>query len=600
MVLADYFLSPLGLVALVSVAPLVLLYLLRPKPSRLAVPTLAFLRAEAAGTQRNRVINRLTRNLLLLLQLLVLVLLAVSLAAPYVPVSSTVAVDETVLVVDASASMATESGGSTRFDRAVAAARDAVTATTSIVVDDATGRVLLQRGTAAQAREALSSLPRTDTPGGLRAAINRATSIAGDDARLVVLSDFADEGEWETAVAAARAEGLRVELQQFDGGGRENVGIVDLAFGRASVTATVANTGEAAASRTLTLGDRSQSLELEPGDVTTATFDVPAGGGQLVLSPGDSFPVDDVAPVTAPETAQIRVLLLTNDENRYLRTALEVIPEVDLTVEELPAAVTPEYDVVIFSNVDPERLLQGNLGVARDVLEGGGGVAVQAQPNLGAVGYGDLLAVSPRGLENTSAVTTTGSDPITEGIAFTPPDRHVEAELTEGRTLLVASDGSPLLATAQVDGGRLLYYGFVEDASQFKFDFRYPVFWKRAVYYLAGRESLSATNRRTGERLQVPPDATVETPTGPRSGPSVLLDRVGPYTADDRRVGAALRSQPESDVHTQPLNATSDPVIAGTRETEETVPFELTPIVVVGAFALVLLEVGFLRYRGDV
>lgn len=590
--LSGVFLTPLGLLGLTSLVPLIILYLLRPDPRRFEIPTYEFLMDETSGGGRSTALRRLRRNLLFILQVLALVLITLALASPYITLTQGAAEGETVLVVDASGSMRTQSGGETRFSRALAAARDEVSNPTSVVVTGATTRVELERGSSEEARQTLGALSPSDTPGDLREAIERASALAADDDRIVVISDFADDTDWQGAIASARARGQRVVQRQFAGGGRDNVGIVDLQLTTTKATVTVKNTGTSAASRTIRFGGETRQVSLEPGDVTSRTFPIPAGGGRIELGPGDSFATDDTAVVIAPEDATIDVLLITNDGNRFLETALSVLPNVDLTVKHPPAAVSADFDVIVFSNVNPNEVLDGTLKTARETVASGGGVAIQAQPDMGAVGYGDLLLVEPGQEVNTSSVSVVSDSRLVADTSFPAPDRHIQATLKAGRPLVNTSDGSPLIALSQSGRGQILYYGYLEDESDFKFQARYPVFWKHAVTTLSGRERLETINRRTGERVEFD-TGTIDAPTGPREGPSVLLDRVGVYRGE-RRVGANLLSVAESNVTAPPVETSG-----GSADGSQRRPFGLSPFVALAALGIVLVEIGFLRYRGD-
>ncbi|SEP22728.1 N-terminal double-transmembrane domain-containing protein [Halogranum amylolyticum] len=599
MALGNAFLTPLGLLGLASVIPLVILYLLRPKPSLVRLPTFAFLGVETEQATRHRFFERLRRDALFLFQLAVLVGVSIALATPYLSVPSAAVAEETVLVVDASASMSVESGGTTRFARAVDAAADAAAGSTTVVVAETNPRVVLRDGAAAAARQTVRDLRVTDAPGDLGAAVTAASTLTGPEGRIVVVSDFAGEG-WQTPVEEARARGLAVDLRQFRGGGTDNVGIVDLSFADGRVTATVRNSGASTATRQLGFdaADR-RAVQLAPGDVAVETFDVPPGGGVLRLTPSDSFDADDAAYVAAPGTAQVRVLLLTNDENTYLTTALGLVEEVDLTVVNPPTAVRGEYDVVVFGDVAPQRLLRGDLALARDTLADGGGVAVLAQEDLARLGYGDLLLLRPTREVGTTATATSGDDPLVAGIEFGGGE-YVRGEPRTGRTLVAANDGTPLVAVADSGGGRVLYYGYLERSSSFRFNYLYPVFWKRATLSLAGRASLEDLNYRTGERLTFADDTTVATPNGRVTGTTVPLSQAGIYTVDGREVGASLLDVVESDVNA-PL-VTSDVVSGGTTGEAATasVPFDLTPAVVAVVLGVVAGEVLFMRRRGDI
>ena len=598
MVLDGIFLSPLALLALLTTVPVVLLYLIRPDPSELDLPTLRFLREKRGEDASNPVLERLSRSLLLLLQLAVLILLTTSLATPYTLVSESETVEETVIVVDGSASMATEDGGSTRFDRAVAAARGATTSTTSVVFVGREGDVTLRQGAPGEARRALGELTVTDVDGDLRDGIAQASAIAGDGARVVVFSDFADESGWEDAVESARARGLFVDLRQFAGGGADNVGIVDRSFAGAEVTLTVKNYGDREVERTLTLGDQRRTVTLGSGDVTTATFAVPTGGGTVELTPDDSFSTDNTVYIAAPEEATIDVLLLTNDRNKYLATALSVVSEINLTVRSPPASVEKPYDVVVYSNIDSGRLLRGNVEDGQQALERGGGVVVQAQegmPNR----YPLLLPVELGEPVTTTSVSGVAGGELTRDINFPPPEQAYTARPKNGtETVVGLADGSPLVATAERDGGRVLYYGYLEDSSSFKHNYQYPVFWKRAMFYLAGRDPLPTLNRPTGDGLRFAEEQTVTTPNGELTARGVRMDHTGFYEVGNRRYGVSLSSESESAVAAEPLESRDDSVVRG-REEERRVPNPLTEWVALAALGVSMVELGFLRRRGD-
>jgi hypothetical protein len=598
--LADVFLTPLGLTALAALIPLVLLYLVRPEPTRLRLPTLEFLASgEEAGTD-NPAFERLRRNLLLLIQALVIVAVALALASPYVTVTGTQTVEETVVVLDASASMTVgDAGGQSRFARAKAIAGEVATGTTSVVVARTSPEVVLRRGSDEDALAALGEVEATESEGDLAAAITGAAAVGDREARIVVVSDFAGADGWRTAVETVRGRGYTVEVRQV-GGEVANVGIVGAEYGRTDVTVSVKNYGSSEVERTVSLGGERERLTLTPGDVGTATLPVPTGNNELRLSPGDAFPLDDRLHVAGPDRARIRVLLLTNEENRFLRTALEVLEEVSLTVDQPPTSISEPYDVVVFSGIEPDRMLRSTRQQAAEIAANGGGVIVGAQGNLGAAGYGALLPVEPVGGTGTNPSLRVDDDRLTRGIQFPPPEVYVEAELKEGSEAVATADGSPFLARGRLGDGRTLYYGYLGSDSAFHFHYQYPVFWKRAVYEAAGRETLEATNYPTGARIPVPNGTTVETPGGtvtPESG-TLALRESGFYRYGDRRLGASLLSETESNVSAPALSTGPDGVV---REREEQVPrpLDLSPVAAGGALLFVLVELSYLRWRGD-
>ncbi|WP_338737993.1 VWA domain-containing protein [Haloplanus salilacus] len=599
MALADAFLSPLGLLALLAVVPVILLYLVQPDPRRVELPTLRYLLDEEGEDAANPLLERLKRSLLLLLQLLVIVALAVSLAGPYVTVSESQTVEETVIVLDGSASMGVETGSGTRFDAATAAARDVTTGTNSVVFAGSENRIALRSGGDGEVAATLDDLAVSETPADLGGAISQAASIAGENARIVVLSDFADDAGWTDAVQSARARDLRVDLRQFAGGGDDNVGIVDRSFSGSNVTLSVRNFGDQSATRSVALGGRSRSVTLDPGGVERVTLPVPAGGGEARLTPGDSFPTDDVAYVAAPSDPTVDVLLLTNDRSRYLTTALSVIDEVRLTVDAPPTTVEGDYDVILYSDLEEERLLRGNVEAGRDLIDAGGGVGVLAQESPPET-YGDLLLLSPTGVGTNPSIGRVANDELTRGIDFPPPERYLQGSLRSGTALVDTGDGTPVVATDRRDAGRVLYYGYVAGDDPFRFNYQYPVFWKRATFYLAGRESLDALNRETGSTLRFDDATEVGTPDGTVSARAVPLDRAGFYAVgDDRRLGVSLYSATESEVAAASLDEREGVTGVRAREEERQVPRPLTPLVALAALLAVVGEVAYLRRRGD-
>jgi len=592
MALQDAFLNPLWLAAALATVPVVVLYLVRPDPERVELPTFRFLAAEERQRTTTPVLEQLSRSLLLALQVLAILLVAAALAGPYVTVAERTVVEETILVVDTSASMATEADGATRFDRALAAARDEITETTTVVTT--AGGVVSRRAAPSTTRQALDRLAVTDAPDDLGAAITRARALATEDVRIVVLSDFAGDG-WTDAVATARARGLSVGLQQFDRGGGGNVGFVDRRFSGSGVTLSVRNFGDRSVTRTVALGSRRQRVELGPGDVGTVTFPVPAGGGRATLSPGDDFPTDDAVLLAAPDDPTVDALVLTNDRNRFLITALEVADQVNVTVRTPPTTVESGYDVIVYSNVDSEALLPGNVEAGRDVLAEGGGVAVQAQPDR--PGYDGLALLNSQGIDTSAAIRRTVETELTRGIDFQSPGRYERGALREGRALVELRDGTPLIATARRDEGRLLWYGYFEEDSNFKFNYQYPVFWRRASFYLAGRQSLSELNHETGATVEFDRD-DVEGPDGRVRGPTVELRSAGFYLGE-RRESASLLDESESAVGATGLADRPDPAGNLTRTERRTVPRRLTEFVALAALLVALVEIGYVRYRGE-
>ena len=78
--LGSYF----GLIAFLSVVPLIILYLIKPKPVKMSIPSLMFFSKHSKIRRADILFKYLSKDLLFLIQLLVLLLLSFSLAQPWI------------------------------------------------------------------------------------------------------------------------------------------------------------------------------------------------------------------------------------------------------------------------------------------------------------------------------------------------------------------------------------------------------------------------------------------------------------------------------------------------------------------------------------
>jgi hypothetical protein len=104
-------------------------------------------------------------------------------------------------------------------------------------------------------------------------------------------------------------------------------------------------------------------------------------------------------------------------------------------------------------------------------------------------------------------------------------------------------------------------------------------------------------NRMTGDRLSFPQETTVEAPTGSVTAASVVMDDAGFYDSGTLH-SANLLDSGESNTSAVDVDDTRAGMTASST-LSETVPFDLTPYVAVGAILLVFGELGLMRYRGS-
>jgi Ca-activated chloride channel family protein len=386
-------LVPLAGLALLALPAIMLLYFLKVRRPQLQVSSLLFWRPHVSDRQANAPWQRLRPSLLLLLQLLAAALLALGLMRPGVigaaGVSST-----TVVILDASPSMEATDVAPSRFQAAVARAK----------------QMAGQLGPGQQMAVVLLGphpellAPPTGDPAVLRAALDRAHPAGGR-------GDFAEGISLANAVLSGRAGGSIVMLS--DGHSLppptppralaplayESIGVTgeNAAIESVSQTANgtifleLANYGREARDLKVEMladGRLADVLPVHLDGNTTADLTwnhLPVGTRVLEarLTPGDDFALDDAAWLLTAPPPQRRVLLVTS-QNAFLQRALQLRPGLELTTEK-PADYRPgRYDLYVFDGwLPPGGIPQPALIV--DPPAGLGPVPVSGQIDPGEV-----------------------------------------------------------------------------------------------------------------------------------------------------------------------------------------------------------------------
>ena len=111
--------NSIGLLALLSLIPLIILYLIKPKPKEIQVPSLMFFIKLAGSNIKSSFLRNILRDWLFILQFLAILLLALTFAEPYIAYEKEVIGENLAIVVDVSASSQVKENGKTRFDLAI-------------------------------------------------------------------------------------------------------------------------------------------------------------------------------------------------------------------------------------------------------------------------------------------------------------------------------------------------------------------------------------------------------------------------------------------------------------------------------------------------
>lgn len=538
--------APAALWWLVLVPLVVLLYMLRARREpRVVSSTLLWERA-ARDLAARMPVRRFERNLLLLIQVLVIALLALALARPSVALRG-LSGSGVVLVMDTSASMqATDVHPS----RMAAAQQEARALLAGLARRQPVALI------AAGSRPVLLVEFSTD-----RAALGRAL----DNLRP---SDAADSIDEALALAGSlRAQGRAAGVHLFSdrpppdprvrwhriGHGAPNAAVTAVhtrtdALGRTRLLARVEAFGAGFPNRALVVAVDGQvvarrSLDLVPGTPRTAVFDLGAISGELAISleGHDALAADDRAVAAVGREWLPRVLVIGKD-NPALDAVLRAVPLAGVARTD---SVTPSgwggADVVVLDGVSPIELAPGAY-----LLIGTVGINLPARIEGDAA---DQVVSKVSATHRVTRMVDLRGVRVGEAIALRP----------QAGTVLAEGD-VPLVWAYEGRGIRAVVLPFSLAASDLPSHAAFPVLIANALDWLAGgglslapgAEPVALAGSRRQALLRDPAGRVRQVPA--KDGMFALppLDRVGGYRlrADDweRRWLVPVVDRRESDL----------------------------------------------------
>lgn len=370
------FLTPLALLGGLLAIPIILLYMLRLRRREVMISSTFLWRQVLQDQEANTPWQRLRRNLLLFLQLIILALLVLALMRPFITVPAVSAGQVTVLL-DASASMnAADVDGDTRFQ----AAQDEAINIVDTLGDGNRMTVIRVAGvpevviSASDNHNALRDAIRDTSPGlgeaDWDAALNLAAagSAGAEDFTMVIIGDG---GLPQTA----GLPGINGELRYIPvGQANDNVAITALAT-RAlpgsdpQLYAQITNYGDTEARVVFTLFVDEQrfvaSNEAIPprGNLPIISSALPEDfqllRAMLTQSVNaeapDYLPLDDEAYAVHNSGSTRRVLVVTQG-NIFLEQVLRSLPDLETVRTDGETGLPDNYDIYVFDSFIPPQL----------------------------------------------------------------------------------------------------------------------------------------------------------------------------------------------------------------------------------------------------
>ncbi len=590
--------NPSGLWALLALIPLIILYLIRPKPKMMPIPSLMFFLKSSGARKLTSFLKQITHDWLFLIQLLLLLAACLTFAQPFTKYQHDITASNTVIVLDVSASSQVEEGSRTRFDLEVAQAKKVLGSKNTIILAKDVPFIALQDASAEEATRFLNGLRPKETPTKLGEAI----ILAGEtlsEGRVVVISDFINTGgqDPEVAKSVLQSKGIVVDFINIAGTPRRNVGIIKLDAGNDQTTVYVKNYDDAKISVPLNVGSSRTTLNVGAKATETYSFKTPTGVNKIEISVDDDFPVDNVAYISAPSGGKAKILLVANNASTFLKNALLASGDFDVTMSEPPVITQGDFDVIIVNNIDVKQLLPGTFESFKQKTENGATVIVATQDNSEKIDYKGLLPVSLDGRGDGGFVNVEQLNRFTKNIDFGKTDYTIKADPVGDQTVVATVNKMPVISIKQTGAGKLVYYG-IPESSEFKYSPDFPIFWTELIKFVTEQQDVKNLNLKTGETLILNEEQKIKTPTRVLKRAALILDEQGVYELKDRTIAVDLVDELESNINTDKKVGTksADYKLKPVKETRE---FHWEIWLLVLALILAVFEIFFVKYRGD-
>ncbi len=606
----------IGLYALLALVPFILIYLIRPKSFERVIPSLMFIMQEKNKFRKASFLQKLLRNLLFLMQLLIVLFLAISVAAPFLEIPHTVMVRNNILVLDVSASMGTKDGISTRLAKGIGKAKDSLGMRNTIILAENTPVIILEDATSGETLGLLDKLTPKATSTNLGDAILLASDLLGNKKGVVtVVSDFiATEGsDLIMAKRSLASKGNTVNFIDVNNEA-ENIAITDLIVDKKETTVEIKNYKDEDISVQVNLmkGNSKiseKTIKLLANSKEKIIFDTLEGISKITLNVNDDLSIDNTAYISSPGKKETRVLLITNNpkENK-IKAALNALG-VELEIREPPTvnAYNVDHDIVIISDITKELFVPTDFVDLKKYAEKGGILIINAQEDLKEIDTLDLLPVIIESIEDTPTsicVDIIGvifpKDPFADDPCFISANKYLKGNAQNGTVTLASAqmDNSPIIVTSKRGLGDIVYYGIIDKYSGFYSDSFYPIFWNNLINYLMKTEDIREYNFKGG-RLLVINEQEVQTPSARVTTNKLLLDEAGIYEFDNKKVAVNLANEDESNINRENVELKENLEKFSTEKVKDVDEFELELPLLIIALVILFIEFIYIKRRGD-
>ncbi len=622
--------NEIGLWALASLIPFIILYMIKPKPMDKIIPSLMFLLNNNKKSNRNSFLRKFIHNFLFLIQLIIIILLSLSVAAPYITAPYDITSENTVIIIDSSASM--QAGN--RFNRAIEEAKRALSGRNSIILAENIPLIVLEEGNIDEALNILGKLKAKATSTNLGdAMLNAKNDILKDKpGRIVVISDFSNIDGPDLEVVKKRLIEDDIAIDFIDvSDDTQNTGIIKMDISKYAMKVYVKNFKDSEETVTLKLIQdnkeisSSNQIKILPKSIETFIFDdVPAGISKVILEPKDDFQLDNTLYISTPLKKQIDVLLITNEPGSNLQLALEASKDINLNVVDLYKSPAMNFntedenidpysnDIIIVHKINKpgERggMLLSAFSDIKEYIKKGGKVIFTAHPDSKEADLNTILEEIKlvKLYDRKNNADKVCVDMINEftrhfenDICFSSIASYFNSEAMED-TITVASTSSkiPIIVLKDYGEGKAAYYGIFDDLAEFKTLPSYPIFWNKLINSMVETEAVTEFNYKAGKILNIPLQK-IKTPSGTVEASTIIFDETGIYELEDKKIAINLVDEEESNLVATKIEKEERKDTILTKESKEH-NFPIAPLLLLFVLILLFIETLYIKIRGDV
>ena len=492
------FLAPAAFAFAAALPVVILFYLLKRKRVVKLVSSTLLWQKFLAETQASAPFQRLRKNWLLILQLILLTLAVLALSRPFFKTKAKPA-ELRVVILDASASMQATDESPTRFEKARSEALkwvDSLANTDQMVILQAGANTeVKQSATSEKAalRRALQACACSDGPTRLVPALRMAESLVRDQ-RSAEIHLFSDGAVPELNEFENKALPL---IYHRVGKGANNAGIIALDVRanpedarQRAIYGSIANfsSNSVETEVELLLDDRlleTRPLKIPAGETSPQVFlasQVRDGVFTLRLTGKDDLAADNQASIVSLLPKPVRVLLVSRG-NRLLEKALRAVANVELaTATDLTDAASA-WDFVVLDDVTPTVWPAGNVLAFHAVNTNW----IQGVTRVEAPAIVDWRAAHPllrySGFDNVQVM------------------QSLTAKTPTWAVSLADAPQAPLMLAGELGRQRIIWIGFDILESNWPLRVSFPIFIANAV------EWLNPANAKGGQLLVKAGDA---------------------------------------------------------------------------------------------